>query len=326
MPQRMPNGSEWPRISIITPNYNYARYLETTIRSVLLQGYPNLEYIIQDDGSTDGSIDLIRRYERHLAYWSTEANSGAPSVINRGMRRSTGSILAYIGSDDYYLPSAFAAVALHFHEHPEADLVYGRCWIVDERGQKIREQFARLSRLDEVLDLWNVWFTERHIVQPESFWRRRIYTTVGNFRTDLSIAFDYEYWCRMLMAGAVFQAMDKDVACYRRQPSQLTSTPSRTAAELLAVINRLLWDKNVPLIAKRRRELQAEWFYHTVFLPAIEQSIGCRESRLRRWVRLAAISARYPRIIRSQGFRRRWNTVFGNGSLTCQSNRSSPST
>src|ERR1700682_1513417 len=127
LPERMPDGSEWPRISIVTPNYNYARYLGTTIRSVLLQGYPNLEYIVQDDGSTDGSVDLIRQYEKHLAYWSTESNSGQPAVINRGMRRSTGSILAYINSDDYYLPGEFEAVALHFNQNTEADLVFGRC-------------------------------------------------------------------------------------------------------------------------------------------------------------------------------------------------------
>jgi len=311
LPDKMPDGSDWPRISIITPNYNYARYLETTIRSVLLQGYPNLEYIIQDDGSSDGSVDLIRRYEPHLAYWSTEPNSGQPAVINRGMRRSTGSILAYINSDDYYLPGAFEAVALHFHQHPEADLVYGRCWFVDENEQKIGDHLGRLSSLDELLDLWDIWWCKRQIVQPESFWRRRIYETVGDFRTDLHIAFDYEYWCRMLTAGAVFQELNYATACFRFQPMQKTSNATRTAGEELAVVERWLWDKNVPLAAKRRRELQAQWFYHNCFLSTVENSMQRDESKLRRWTRVVFVCARHPQILAAPPFRTRLRTVMG---------------
>src|SRR5215467_3026061 len=98
LPERMPDGSEWPRISIVTPNFNYERYLEATIRSVLLQGYPDVEFIIQDGGSTDGSVTLIKKYEKFLTYWASEPNSGQSLVINRGLHRSTGSILAYINS------------------------------------------------------------------------------------------------------------------------------------------------------------------------------------------------------------------------------------
>jgi glycosyltransferase involved in cell wall biosynthesis len=311
LPERMPDGSEWPRISIVTPNYNYARYLETTIRSVLLQGYPNVEYIIQDDGSTDASVDLIRHYESHLAFWSTKPNSGQPAVINRGMRRSTGSILAYINSDDYYLPGAFEAVALFFHQHPQADLVYGRCWFVDENEQKVGEHFGRLSRLDEVLDLWNVWWAKRQIIQPESFWRRRIYERIGEFRTDFYIVFDYEYWCRMLMAKAVFQGLNKATACFRFQPAQKTSNTSKAAAEHLAAIKPWLWDKKVPLAAKRRRELQSQWLYHKLFLPTVEYSVKHHESKLLRWIRLAGICVLHPQILAAPGFRDRSRIVTG---------------
>ena len=190
LPDRMSDGSEWPKISIVTPSYNYEHYLEATIRSVLLQGYPNIEYIIQDDGSTDGSVGLIKRYEKYLAYWTSEPNSGQPSVINRGLHRSTGSILAFISSDDYYAPNAFRIVAQFFHEHPEVDLINGRCRRVDEYGKKIGEQFGDITRLDEALDLWNVWWGKRCFAQPEIFWRRRIWEKIGDFRTDLDIAFD----------------------------------------------------------------------------------------------------------------------------------------
>jgi len=311
LPNRMPDGSPWPRISIVTPNYNYARYLETTIRSVLLQNYPNLEYIVQDDGSTDASVDLIRRYEAHLAFWSTEPNSGQPAVINRGMRLSTGSILAYINSDDYYLPGAFAAVALHFHQHPEADLVYGRCRIVDEQEQKIREHFGRLSHLDEVLDLWDVWWAKRQIVQPESFWRRRVYEEIGGFREDLYIVFDYEYWCRMLLNGAVFQRIDAELACFRRQPVQKTSNSERVANEEREVIRPWLWNKKVPLSPPRRLQLQGQWLYAKLFLPLIAESQQRGESKVRRWIRIAELCARHPQILTAPGLRRRLRSVIG---------------
>jgi glycosyltransferase involved in cell wall biosynthesis len=310
LPERMPDGSAWPRISIVTPNYNYVRYLETTIRSVLLQNYPNLEYIIQDDGSSDGSVDLIRRYQDHLTFWSTEPNSGQPAVINRGMRRSTGSILAYINSDDYYLPGAFAAAALHFHEHPDADLIYGRCRIVNEHEEKIGEQFGRLSRLDEVLDLWKVWWAKRQIVQPESFWRRRIYERVGDFREDLYIVFDYEYWCRMLIHRAVFQPVDAELACFRIQPIQKTSNSKRGADEELDVIRPWLWDKNIRLPFRRRIELQGQWLYSKEFLPMVAYSTQQQESKLVRWIRAASLCARHPQILVAPDFRRRLRNVM----------------
>jgi len=227
------------------------------------------------------------------------------------MRRSTGSILAYINSDDYYLPGAFEAVALFFHQHPEADLVYGRCWFVDENEQKIGDHLGCLSRLDEVLDLWDVWWRNRQIVQPESFWRRRIYEKVGDFRTDLHIVFDYEYWCRMLLAGAVFRPMDQGVACFRMQPTQKTSNTFRAADEHLAVVKPWLWNKKVPLTAERRRELQAQWLYHKLFLPTVEYSVKHHESKLLRWIRLAGICVLHPQILAAPGFRDRSRIVTG---------------
>ena len=289
-------GREWPRISIVTPNYNYAHYLEATIRSVLLQGYPNFEYIIQDDGSTDGSVEVIKRYEKYLAYWTSEPNSGQPSVINRGLHRSTGTILAYINSDDFYAPGAFRTAAEFFHEHQEVDLINGRCRLVDEYGNKVGEQFGDMTRLDEALDLWNVWWNNRQIVQPETFWRRRIWERIGDFRTDLYIVFDYEYWVRMLLAGAVVRRVNHEFACFRRQPSQKTGDVTRTVDEELMLVKKWLWNSDIPLTPNKRRLLQAHWLYHCVFCKAVDSSIRGRDATIYRWFKLVGLVVRYPKM------------------------------
>src|ERR1051326_2842776 len=143
-----------PRITVITPSFNQAEFLAQTITSVLGQKYPNIEYMVIDGGSTDGSVDIIRRYEKDLAYWVSEKDRGQTHAINKGLRRATGEIIAYLNSDDYYLPSAFDRVAAHFRAHPDVDLIHGRCRTVDVGGNKTGERFGSITCYEEILDLW----------------------------------------------------------------------------------------------------------------------------------------------------------------------------
>src|SRR5215472_13768108 len=123
-PDTMPDGSAWPRITVVTPSRNQAPFIEQTIRSVLLQEYPNLEYILIDGVSTDGSVEIIRKYEPWLAYWVSEKDRGQSHAINKGWARSTGEILAWLNSDDYYAPGALASAALTFRQaRPSVGLV-----------------------------------------------------------------------------------------------------------------------------------------------------------------------------------------------------------
>jgi GT2 family glycosyltransferase len=295
-----------PRISIITPSLNQAEFIEQTISSVLGQGYPNLEYIVIDGGSTDGAVDIIRKYESHLAYWVSEKDGGQSNAINKGLKLATGDIIAYLNSDDYYLDGAFERVANAYRDDPGVDLWHGRCRIVDQYGAKVDEQIGSIRRYDEILDLWGVWWKGRNFVQPEVFWTRRIGEKIGAFREDLHLVMDYEYWLRILSAGGTAGFMDAEVAAFRLQPNQKSTQPARTAEEHLRVVQPRIFGSGDGLTRQKRRALQAMWTYHAQFLKEVEHSLDRHEPRWRRLLRLAWFSAIHPRVIMAPGF---WGRV-----------------
>ncbi|MGD0015988.1 MAG: glycosyltransferase family 2 protein [Verrucomicrobiia bacterium] len=186
----LPAGT-WPKITIVTPSFNQAQFLEETIRSVLLQGYPNLEYMVIDGGSTDGSVDVIRRYAPWLAFWTSEPDRGQSDAINKGWQRATGDVLAYLNSDDTYLPGALRWVAETFAQNPSLGLVYGRVCVIDEQSRVLRERPVRQASLAEVLR-WSP-----SIPQPSIFVRRTAVESVGFFNTDLHYTMDYEFSLRI---------------------------------------------------------------------------------------------------------------------------------
>ena len=124
-------------ISIVTPSYNQDRYIEETIRSVLLQDYPQIEYTIVDGGSTDNTVSIIRKYEDQLSWWVSEKDQGQTDAINKGFARAKGDILAWINSDDTYEPGVFTAAVKYFREHPNVGMIYGDCNYINESGSVI---------------------------------------------------------------------------------------------------------------------------------------------------------------------------------------------
>ena len=183
-----------PRITIVTPSYNQGPYLEQTICSVLDQNYPNLEYVIVDGGSTDNSVDVIRKYEKHLAWWVSEKDRGQSHAINKGFERATGEIYAYINSDDYFLPGTFQRVADEYRKHDRPDWIVGWARYLEADGGDwpyiVKPHFTPLD-----------WFVSNPIPQQSSFWTAKVWRELGAFREDQRYAFDYEYWMRLKFAG-----------------------------------------------------------------------------------------------------------------------------
>lgn len=199
-----------PRISIVTPSYNQAQYLESTIQSVLTQGYPNLEYVIIDGGSTDGSIDIIRRYESQLAYWTSEPDQGQYDALNKGFTRTTGEIMAYINSDDMYTRWAFAIVADIFATLPEVDWLTTLCPLFwDSAGRAVRVErlrgFSRQGFLRGEHLPKGRWYTSGLIQQESTFWRRSLWErSGGRFDASLALAGDFELWARFFQHADVY--------------------------------------------------------------------------------------------------------------------------
>ncbi len=186
-----------PLVSIVTPSFNQARYLEATIQSVLSQNYPHLEYIIVDGGSTDGSIEIIKKYENKLAWWVSEKDQGQTDAINKGLAHAKGDILAWINSDDAYESGALSSAVDFLQAHPEHGLVYGDANYINEVGSVIGRFPAAQT------DLVRLRRGYVHIPQQAAFFRADLWRAVGPLDPSFYFAMDYDLWVRLAMHSRV---------------------------------------------------------------------------------------------------------------------------
>jgi len=193
---KLPPLSPTPLVSVVTPSYNQADYLEQTMRSVLEQDYPHIEYLVADGASTDGSVEIIKKYAGGLAWWVSEKDRGQGDAINKGLTRARGEIFAWLNSDDYYLPGVVSSAVEVFKENPDALLVYGNMLAVDGNGQTLNLLKYGQYALEDLLCF-------QIIGQPAVFFRREAYESAGKLDVTFHYMLDHHLWIRIAHQGRI---------------------------------------------------------------------------------------------------------------------------
>lgn len=213
-----------PKISIVTPSYNQGHFLEETILSVLTQRYESLEYIIIDGGSADGSVEIIRRYEKHLAYWVSEKDRGQVHALNKGFERITGDLAGFINSDDVYLPGAFSAVIDHFEKHPACK------WLCGDTVFFGTEYATKFVIADVPRSAAHALSWAYRAPQPGMFWRRELLKS--GFQESWPYDFDHDLYVRLLLNGYTCEHLRLPIAGYRlHAESKTVAEKDRQIAE-----------------------------------------------------------------------------------------------
>ncbi len=215
-----------PNITVITPSYNQGKYIEQTIESILKQGYPNLEHLVVDGGSTDQTLDILHKYEEQL-HWVSERDRGQSHAINKGLQPATGDVICYLNSDDLFTPGALSKVGRFFRDHPRAFWLTGKCRIIDQNGQEIRRPGTIYKNFCLHWHSLNLLSVMNYISQPTTFWRKEALERVGLFDERWYFAMDYDYWLRL---GQHYKLwfLDEYLACFRVHPASKGSSSAKS--------------------------------------------------------------------------------------------------
>ena len=241
-----------PRISIVTPSYNQAPFIQWTVRSVLLQRYPDLEYILMDGGSKDGTQAVLEPYRDRFAHYESAPDKGQSDAIHRGFIRATGQIMAYLNSDDMLAPGALQFVARYFAEHPEVDAVYSHRCTVDENNNAVNYW---------ILPRHNDWYMSRWDLIPQEtcFWRQSLFQKCGNIDPEFRFAMDYDLFVRFMLRGRMVRT-NRFLGVFRKHTAAKTS-------QLLETIGKeevaRVW-KRYGLTKRRADDLRGARFFNRV--------------------------------------------------------------
>jgi glycosyltransferase involved in cell wall biosynthesis len=275
-------------VSVVTPSFNQAAYLEQTIRSVLQQDYPALEYLLVDGGSTDGSLDIIRKYAHRFAWWVSEKDSGQAEAINKGFSHARGEILAWLNSDDYYLPGAVSAAVATFAAHPQAVLVYGNMLAVNARGEIINHLRYRQLRLEDLLAF-------EIIGQPAVFIRRSAFEKAGGLDATFHFLLDHLLWIKIAQQGEIVHVEQTWAAARYHQMAKNIARPLEFVQEVERIA---AWIESQPslsaaLTSHRKRILAGKHCLSAFYL------VEGGEARRALWHYRQAFWAHPPTLMRS---------------------------
>lgn len=245
-------NQSWPKISVVTPSYNQGQFIKEAIRSVLLQDYPNLEFIIIDGGSSDNTLEIIKKYEPWLAYWVSEPDRGQSHAVNKGISRATGDIVFWLNSDDSVLPEAFIRIAQEFINHPDAAIVIGQARIINAKGEQVGDLRSEFSTWEDIVTT-----PTNKIRQVSSFFSRALFDELGFIDETLEIAMDNELLTRFTRVYPP-KIIPDYVAAFRTQPDS-KSFKQRILGyqEVDRIRQRLL--RESPLLSKYKAESAKNW-------------------------------------------------------------------
>ncbi len=242
-----------PRITIVTPSFNQGRYLEQTIRSVLEQGYPNLEYIIIDGGSTDDSVDIIRRYADRLSYWHSAQDEGQADAIGKGFEMATGNILGWLNSDDILMPESLFTVAREFPSDGDSVALAGSLVLIDESGYPIEIGLPSRRRYWRDMLFWG-----HGVGQMATFWSKEAWKKSGGIDKYLLFAFDYDFFIKLRQIGE-FKIIRHYLAGFRQHSTQKTSTMKEVAVTEAQMIRERYGQPEFATLARNARRFKPLW-------------------------------------------------------------------
>jgi glycosyltransferase involved in cell wall biosynthesis len=225
-------GHRWPSITVVVPSFQQGAFLEETLRSILLQGYPELEVLVMDAGSKDQTVDVIRRYERWIAGWVSEPDGGQSAAINKGWRRSTGELVTWLNSDDLLLPGWAARTAGLLTREPATEAVYCDVQVIDEQSRPLWVYPGRVPTVDEIVLSWKTPFAQQGFLV-----RRNVLDRCGYLDETLHFTMDTEYWLRLLLHGCRFQHAGGTLGAFRVHEAAKTATNHHVhVANLISVV------------------------------------------------------------------------------------------
>jgi glycosyltransferase involved in cell wall biosynthesis len=238
-------------VSIITPSYNQAAYLEQTILSVLEQDYLHIEYLVVDGASTDNSVDIIKKHESKLTWWVSEKDKGQADAINKGFSRATGEVVAWLNSDDYYLAGTISAAVKIFEEHPKVVLVYGNMLAVDEHGKTFNTLNYKQLNLEDLLCF-------QIIGQPAVFMRHSALQAAGKLDSTFHFMLDHHLWIRLAQQGKILHADQTWSAARYHAEAKNLAKAAEFGRDAFRILDAVAQDKNLaPVLAKVHRRAYA---------------------------------------------------------------------
>jgi len=251
LPDPVIHDPSLPLVSVVTPSYNQGGFVRETIKSVLNQDYPNIEYWVIDGGSTDETLDILREFEHDLRFhWLSELDAGQSDAINKGFVRTHGSIWAWLNSDDVLLPKTIRTIVQHFQSHPDSDLVYGNVQAIDASGRTFGtipgEPFDLRQKVTDLLA----------VHQPGQFLRRSIIQQIGPLRTDLHYTMDLDWWLRIALSGGGLTYLPVVLAQIRfHQDTKLVAASTRFTQEQFQLLDGFFSHPQLPAAYQSWRRL-----------------------------------------------------------------------